>query len=160
MNDNFENNLQRQLRNSEDGLDAPTAARLHAARNRAVASANSSGNNFWNNNQWLRIGVPATATACAILAAIFVALLPGSQSGQQPDELTVVDASDTDAPMDEQSLLDFETSLLLAAEADEFIKLSTDEQNINPEGTQELLDLYENLEFYEWLALEELEESA
>jgi hypothetical protein len=164
MNDDFEKNLQQKLRNGEDGLDAPTAARLHAARNRAVESASGSQNMFWNNSQWLRFGLPATATACAILAAIFVALPlvqePGQEPGQQADELTIADSSGSDSNMDELSLLEFEASLLLAAEADGLIKPSADEQNISPEETQELLDLYENLEFYEWLALEEMEESA
>ena len=63
MNDDFEKNLQQKLRSSEDGLDAPTAARLHAARNRAVESAGGSQNMFWNNSQWLRFGLPATAAA-------------------------------------------------------------------------------------------------
>ena len=159
MNDKFENNLQQKLRDSEDSLDAPTAARLHAARNRALEAASSTGNSLWNHNPWLRIGIPVTATACAIVAAVFVAL-PLQQPGQQADEIAVADTSNSDPVIEEQSLLEFEASLLLAAETDGVINPSADEQNTASEETQELLDLYENLEFYEWLALEELEESA
>jgi len=147
--------LQQQLRNSELELDAPTQAKLHAARNRAVAASNSREINW---SGWTSAAVAACVTAVAIYIALDVGVTPELSVQPTPETAQTTPELSND-PFQDASLEDFEISLLMAAEGDELLEPLSEETSTRSDS-DELLDLYENLEFYEWLAYEDLEESA
>jgi hypothetical protein len=139
MNDEFEQELRQQLRASEDTLDAPTLARLHAARNRALAAAGSGREGRWSSRSltWLA----ATAAASTAVVALFLG------RAQSPEE----------APLPVAEL----ENTLLAAAGNEEIPGPAGEEAVpgsTDTDTAETLDLLENLEFYEWLSEQEPEE--
>lgn len=140
MNDEFEERLRQQLRASEDHLDAPTLARLHAARNRALGAAGSRRERRWSGT-WLA----AAAAASTAVVALFLG------TGQSPD--------DAQLPVAE-----LESTLLAAAGSEEITGPAGEDPATggagNGPGTDpaETLDLLENLEFYEWLSQQEAEE--
>lgn len=154
MNDELENRLRQQLRASEDHLDAPTRARLHAARNQALGAAGSRREqrspkiwpNIWPNN-WPGAWLAATATAGAALIALFLG------TGQSPDEAQL-------------PVAELESTLLAAAGSEDITGPAGEEPVGSGAGTAngigtdpaETLDLLENLEFYEWLSQQEAEE--
>jgi hypothetical protein len=130
MSNEIEKKLQDQLRRSEDGLDAPTLARLHAARNRALDLARSHREPRWAGS-WL-----TAATAAGVAAiALFVAIRQPADTGQL-------------------AATEFESTLLAAASND-IISPVTEEPGTgaaSASDTAETLDLLENLDFYEWLS--------
>lgn len=134
MSKDFEKHLQDQLRASEDGLDASTLARLHAARNRALRAAEGRRESRWTGN-WLA----ATAAASVAAIALVIAVRPQPDTGQP-------------------GVAAFESALLAAAGGNEIINPVTDEPVSGGEDTAETLDLLENLDFYEWLSQEAGEE--
>ena len=133
MNDELEQKLQQQLRASEDGLDSPTLAQLHAARNRALETAGGRRVARWSGT-WL------TATAAGVAAiALFINL-------RQPAEQQQIAAAE------------LESALLAAAGSDAVTDpVSGEPVNIENNAT-ETLDLLENLEFYEWLSETDVQE--
>ncbi|MEZ5562186.1 MAG: hypothetical protein R3F27_04430 [Gammaproteobacteria bacterium] len=134
MNEEFEKQLRQQLRASENGLDGPTLARLHAARNRALDAAGQ-------RREWQLRGNWLKAAAAAGVAAI--ALFFGLR--QPPGELPL-------------SATELESTLLAAADGDEpATPVNGDQATVEGEAA-ETLDLLENLEFYEWLSREAAEE--
>ena len=150
MNDELENRLRQQLRASEDDLDAPTRARLHAARNQALGAAGSRREQrspkIWP-NIWQGAWLAATATAGAALIALFLG------TGQSPDEAQL-------------PVAELESTLLAAAGSEDLTGPAGEEPVGSGAGTgngigtdpAETLDLLENLEFYEWLSQQEAEE--
>jgi hypothetical protein len=133
MNDELEKKLQQQLRASEDELDGPTLARLHAARNRALETAGGRRVSRWSGT-WL------TAAAAGVAAiALFINL-------RQPAEQEQIAAAE------------LESALLAAAGSDAVTDpVSGEPVNIENNAT-ETLDLLENLEFYEWLSETDVQE--
>jgi hypothetical protein len=133
MNDELEKTLQQQLRASEDGLDGPTLARLHAARNRALKAAGNRRESRWPGS-WL------TAAAASVAAiALFISL-------RQP------------ADQNQLAVADLESTLLAAAGSDEIVSALPEEPVSGESNATETLDLLENLDFYEWLSQEESKE--
>jgi hypothetical protein len=131
MNEQHEQQLQRQLRASEDELDGPTLARLHAARNRALETAG--GRRRWS-GAWL------TAAAAGVAAvALFINL-------RQPAEQPQIAAAE------------LESALLAVAGADEIVGPATEQPVTGDNGTTDTMDLLENLDFYEWLSQEAAQE--
>ncbi len=127
MNKDLEKHLQDQLRASEDGLDAPTLARLHAARNRALDVAKG------RTPQWAGSWLTATAAAGVAALALFIAIGPRPDTGQP--EVT-----------------EFERTLLIAASGNGVSNPMSDEPVPGAEDSAETIDLLENLDFYEWLS--------
>jgi hypothetical protein len=127
MNDELEKTLQQQLRASEDGLDGPTLARLHAARNRALKAAGNRRESRW----------PGSLLTAAAAASI---------SLRQP------------ADQNQLAVADLESTLLAAAGSDEIVSALPEEPVSGESNATETLDLLENLDFYEWLSLEESQE--
>jgi hypothetical protein len=151
MNEDLEQKLQNNLRDSEGDIDAATLRRLREARQRATAAANDHARPPWQSN-W----IPAAAVASASAIAVFVALSPDPmQPIDNPAVATAPQAQDIPKSVELDA---FEASLLMAADVDELLELPANEQGGVAE-TDELLDLYENLEFYEWLLLEADEEA-
>ena len=123
MNDELEQKLQQQLRASEDGLDGPTLARLHAARNRALETAGGRRVARWSGT-WL------TAAASVAAMALFITL-------RQPAEQQQIAAAE------------LESTLLAAAGSDAVTDpVSGEPVNIENNAT-ETLALLENRESYE-----------
>ncbi|MFZ1623418.1 MAG: hypothetical protein WAU48_01350 [Gammaproteobacteria bacterium] len=133
MNKDLEKNLQDQLRASEDSLDAPTLARLHAARNRALDVAKGRA------PQWAGSWLTATAAAGVAAIALFIAIK------QQPD-------------VGPHKVTELESTLLAAASGAGVSAPVSDEPVPGAEDTAETIDLLENLDFYEWLSQEPAEE--
>lgn len=133
MNDELEHKLQQQLRASEDDLDAPTLARLHAARNRALEKAGGRRQPRWS-GPWL------TAAATGVAAIALITTL------RQPAD---------DVPL---SATEFESALLAAAGSDAHTDAVSGEPVSAESKATETLDLLENLEFYEWLSEADLQE--
>lgn len=144
MNDEFENRLRQQLRASEDGLDAPTLARLHAARNKALGAAGSRRERRWP-NIWPGAWLAASTAAGAALIALFLG------TGQSPDEAQL-------------PVAELESTLLAAAGSEDLTGPAGEEPVTGAAGAAtgtdpaETLDLLENLDFYEWLSQQEAEE--
>ena len=134
MSNDLEKQLQDQLRGSEEHLDAPTLARLHAARNRVLEAGRDHRKPRWGGS-WLAL--TAAAGAAAIVMAVAV---------RQP--------ADTGQP----AAAEFESTLLAAAGNNEIISPATDEPLTGGGDADETLDLLENLDFYEWLSQEAAEE--
>ncbi len=134
MSNDLEKQLQDQLRSSEDRLDAPMLARLHAARNRALDAVGGHREPRWG-GRWLAITAAAGAAAIALAVAV-----------RQP--------ADTGQP----AAAEFESTLLAAAGNNEIISPATDEPLTGGGDADETLDLLENLDFYEWLSQEAAEE--
>lgn len=134
MNDELEKNLRQQLRASEDRLDAPTLARLHAARNRALGTAGSHRERRWP-GAWLAAAVAA--------GAALIALFP--RTGQSPDEAQL-------------PVAELESTLLAAAGSEDPSTPAGEEAVSGGTETAETLDLIENLDFYEWLSQQETPE--
>jgi hypothetical protein len=135
MNDELEQKLQQQLRASEDGLDGPTLARLHAARNRALETAGGRHLPRWSGT-WL------TAAAAGVAAiALFINL-------RQP------------ADQEQIAAAELESTLLAVADGDEIIGPVTGQPVTGENGTTETMDLLENLDFYEWLSQEAVKEQS
>jgi hypothetical protein len=134
MNDELEKRLQQQLRASEDELDGPTLARLHAARNRALEKAGRR-RALYGPQSWLAVAAAASVAAIAL----FFGLRPPAD----------------DMPA---SVAAFESTLMAAAESDEFAAPAGAESVDTGTDTAETLDLLENLEFYEWLSEQETQE--
>lgn len=134
MSKDLEKYLQEQLRASEAGLDAPTLARLHAARNRALDAAKA-GRKPRSTQGWLAAGAAASTVAIALLVAV------------RPQ-----------ADVDKPATAEFESTLLAAAGGNEIIAPVNDETGTAANETAETLDLLENLDFYEWLSQVEAEE--
>ncbi len=130
MSNDLETQLQEQLRSSEDHLDAPMLARLHAARNRALDAGSGHREPRWRGN-WLT----ATAAAGAAAIALVVAVRQPADTGQL-------------------AAAEFESTLLAAAGNNEIISPVTDEPVNGGGNADEMLDLLENLDFYEWLSQE------
>jgi len=128
MNEQLEKQLQQQLRASEDKLDAPTLAALHAARNRALATAGRR-QALHGTYGWLA----AVAAAGVAAIGLFIGL-------RQP-------ADDVQA-----SVTALESTLMAAADGDEIAAPPGAESIDAGTDTAETLDLLENLEFYEWLS--------
>ena len=133
MNKDLEKNLQDQLRASEDSLDAPTLARLHAARNRALDVAKGRA------PQWAGSWLTATAAAGVAAIALFIAIK------QQPD-------------VGPPEVTELESTLLAAASGTGVSAPVSDGPVPGAEDTAETIDLLENLDFYEWLSREPAEE--
>lgn len=145
MNDEFENRLRQQLRASEDHLDAPTLARLHAARNQALGATGSRRERRWPKiwpGIWPGAWLAATATAGVALIALFLG------TGQSPDEAQL-------------PVAELESTLLAAAGSEDITGPAGEEPVTGAAGAAtgtdpaETLDLLENLEFYEWLSQQE-----
>jgi hypothetical protein len=134
MNDELERNLRQQLRASEDKLDAPTLARLHTARNRALGTAGSHREGRWP-GAWLAAAVAAGAA----LIALFLG------SGQSPDEAQL-------------PVAELESTLLAAAGSEDLAAPAGEKTVGDGTDTAETLDLIENLDFYEWLSQQETPE--
>ena len=132
MNKDLEKNLQDQLRSSEDGLNAPTLARLHAARNRALETGKGGRTPRWAGG-WL------TAAAAGVAAIILFATL------RQPPDTGPLTTAELE-------------STLLAAAGNEYVSPVTEEPVSAGSDAAETLDLLENLDFYEWLSQEPAEE--
>ena len=75
MNDDFENDLRRQLRDSESNIDPQTRARLAAARRTALAE-DTPGQSF---------GLPAWSSAIAVALVVAIAVQLYLPNGSQPD---------------------------------------------------------------------------
>lgn len=146
MNDEFEQELRQQLRASEDDLDAPTLARLHAARNKALGAAGSRREGRWSGHwpsHWSGTWLAATVAASTAVVALFLG------RAQSPEE--------TQPPLPVAEL----ESTLLAAAGNEEIPGPAGEEAVpssTDTDTAETLDLIENLDFYEWLSQQEAEE--
>jgi hypothetical protein len=138
MNDELEQKLQQQLRASEDELDGPTLARLHAARNRALEKAGGR-RVLYGPQGWLAAAAAASVAASVAAIALFVAL-------RQPAD---------DMPA---SVAAFESTLMAAADSDELANPAGAESVDTGTDTAETLDLLENLEFYEWLSEQDTQE--
>ncbi|MCL4780224.1 MAG: hypothetical protein KJ049_08525 [Gammaproteobacteria bacterium] len=134
MNDELEKQLRQQLRASEEKLDAPTLARLHAARNRALGTA---GNH--REGRWPATWLAASTAAGAALIALFLGY------GQSPDEAQL-------------PVAELESTLLAAAGSEGLAAPAGEEVVSGGTDTAETLDLIENLDFYEWLSQQETPE--
>lgn len=133
MNDELEQKLQQQLRASEDGLNGPTLARLHAARNRALETARRRRVPGWS-------GIWLTAAAAGVAAiALFINL-------RQP------------ADQEQIAAAELESTLLAVAGGDEIVGPVTEQPVTDENGATETMDLLENLDFYEWLSQEAVKE--
>lgn len=133
MNDELEQKLQQQLRASEDNLDAPTLARLHAARNRALETAGGQRIPRWS-GAWL------TAAAAGVAAvALFINL-------RQP------------ADQEQIAAAELESTLLAVAGGDEIVSPVAEQPITEENGATETMDLLDNLDFYEWLSQEAVKE--
>ena len=130
MSSDLEQQLQDQLRSSEEHLDAPTLARLHAVRNRVLETGRGRRKPRWGGS-WLAVTAAAGAAAIALTVAL-----------RQP--------ADTGQP----AAAEFESTLLAAAGNNEIISPVTDEPLTGGGNAEETLDLLENLDFYEWLSQE------
>ncbi len=156
MNDKLETELQQQLRAGEEELDAATLAKLHEARQRALEAIKAK-----PASPWLQGWVPVAAAASVVMLAVLVIFSLRAPGDIEP-EIKLVDNNEPagESQPEEQPFADFEATMILAAEAEELLQPSADEPAVDGADTDELLDLYENLEFYEWLALEDPEGAA
>ena len=155
MNDKLETELQQQLRASEAELDAATRTKLREARQRATAEAEHAG------TPWLQSWLPVTATASVVMLAIVVVVTIRTPGEGEPDvNMANIDEPEVENPLTEPSITEFEAAMVLAAETDELLQPQSDEPGDESGDAGELLDLYEHLEFYEWLALEDPEEAS
>jgi hypothetical protein len=165
MTDEFENELQTKLRASEAELDAPTLAKLHAARNRALGEKDVS-----RATPWLTGWLPVAAAASVAALAVWVVIAPETTApttDSSPATAMARPNDDRDDDQDndqnneqnnEQFIGDLETSLLFVAEADVLLDTDSSDGGASEPNDEEMLELLENLEFYEWLTAEEMEE--
>ena len=156
MNEKLETEVRQQLRASEDELDAATLAKLREARQRALEAVDEKPASNWSQG-W----VPLAAAASVVMLAVLVAITMRTPGEVEPDINMVDNVEPVDAgPVTDQQLEDFEAAIILAAETEDLLKPSVDEAGADADDGEDLLDLYENLEFYEWLAIEDAEEAA
>ena len=155
LNDELEQDLREQLKSREHELDAGTLTRLRQARHHAIATGIPA-RRSWRTNQWMPVAAAAGIGVLAIAMAI--ALQPARQAlpngtPQTAEIMPAVEELNGLAPTSDA----LETALMLAAEAEDLPASSNSETDVSQEDLESLLDLYENLEFYEWLALDDLE---
>jgi hypothetical protein len=157
MTDEFENELQTKLRASEAELDAPTLAQLHAARNRALGEKDVS-----RATPWLTGWLPVAAAASVAALAVWVVIAPETTAPTTDSSPATAMARPNDDRDDDQNneqfIGDLETSLLFVAAADVLLDTDSSDGGAGEPNDEEMLELLENLEFYEWLTAEEMEE--